>query len=249
MSDYASTSNIGVPSCGITCHEDYITFMPMPVVSKDCSDAISPPDQRMITNDFTTRIYVSPPDVPYDCNEMFTTTVYDKNDNGHQEVISSIGTSTIELTDKSEMASSSNSGQLPMYRLGSILNYPDSLTAYGHFAHYVPSIQEWVTGKTQFYTFAKGCYIEMYADQNGLNPDAIKMDGLPLSSYGYKLNHMNHFTKTYGHFIVPVTGYGLHTIESGANYVMYVICKNVLGAYDAAGYVAGFNKRKVQDSD
>uniref|UniRef100_A0AC35TRW0 CUB_2 domain-containing protein n=1 Tax=Rhabditophanes sp. KR3021 TaxID=114890 RepID=A0AC35TRW0_9BILA len=145
INPFASTSNNPDAPCGTSCYRDYTTFMMMPVVEKKCNDIISPSDQRMITNDFTTRLYVSPPSVPYDCNETFTMNIYDKEDNinGYQEIITSMGSSTIELTDKSEMASSTNAGQMPMYRLGSVLNHPDSLTAYGHFTHYVPSVQEW----------------------------------------------------------------------------------------------------------
>uniref|UniRef100_A0AC35TKC4 IgGFc_binding domain-containing protein n=1 Tax=Rhabditophanes sp. KR3021 TaxID=114890 RepID=A0AC35TKC4_9BILA len=220
--------------------------MPMPVVAKQCNDLLFPTDQRMITNDFTTRLYVSPPSVDSDCDEIFTVIVYDKNDNvnGHHEVITAVSPSTIDLTDKSEMASSSYSGQIPMYRLGSISNHPDSLTAYGHFAHIVPSLLEWVTGKSQFYTLAKDCYIEFYADQDGIDPDLIKVDGIILSNYDYTFNHMSYYKKKYGHFILALPGYGLHTLENGGSYVLYVICKNVNGPNDAAGYLTGYNQRK-----
>uniref|UniRef100_A0AC35TH59 Structural protein n=1 Tax=Rhabditophanes sp. KR3021 TaxID=114890 RepID=A0AC35TH59_9BILA len=146
------------------------------------------------------------------------------------------------------MASSTNAGQMPMYRLGSVLNHPDSLTAYGHFTHYVPSVQEWVTGKTQFFTLAKNCFVEMYTDQDGYNPDFITVDGIVLSRLNYTFIYMEYFKKKYGHFVLPVTGYGLHTIKNYGNYVIYVVCKNVNSAGDAAGYVAGFNKRKARSS-
>uniref|UniRef100_A0AC35TID4 C1q domain-containing protein n=1 Tax=Rhabditophanes sp. KR3021 TaxID=114890 RepID=A0AC35TID4_9BILA len=220
--------------------------MPMSVVAKQCNDLLFPADQRMITNDFTTRLYVSPPSVDSDCDEILTMVIYDENDNvnGYHQVITAASSDTIDLTDKSEMASSSYSGQIPMYRLGSILNHPDNLTAYGHFAHIVPSIQEWVTGKTQFYTLAKDRYIEFYADQDGIDPDLIKVDGIILSNYDYTFNHMPYYKKKYGHFILPLPGHGVHTFQNGGNYVLYVICKNVNGLYDAAGYLTGYNQRK-----
>uniref|UniRef100_A0AC35TQF3 CUB domain-containing protein n=1 Tax=Rhabditophanes sp. KR3021 TaxID=114890 RepID=A0AC35TQF3_9BILA len=182
---------------------------------------------------------------PTDCNEIFTITIYDKNDNinGDHKIIIAAEPSTIELTDKSEIASPTYSGQMPMYRLGSILSHPDSLTAYGHFAHYVPSVLEWVTGKTQFYTLAKDCYIQFYADPDGIDPDLIKVDGTSLSDFDYSFNHMSYFKKKYGHFIMSIPGYGLHTFDNGGNYILYVVCKNANGPY-ARGYLTGFNQRK-----
>uniref|UniRef100_A0AC35UF68 Phospholipid scramblase n=1 Tax=Rhabditophanes sp. KR3021 TaxID=114890 RepID=A0AC35UF68_9BILA len=217
----------------------------MPVVFKQCDTKLSRPDQRIISNNFTTRLYVSPPDVPSDCKEVFTMDVSDKAGTVNHETINDSGSSTIELTDKSEMGSSTNEGQTPMYRFGSIINYPDASAIFGHFAHYVPSIEEWVTGKSQFYTLAKECSIELYTDEDGFNPGLIKVDGIALSKFQYTLSYMKYFNKKFGYFIVPITGYGLHTIENGGNYVMYVVCKNVNGINDAAGYLAsGFNKRK-----
>uniref|UniRef100_A0AC35TNT3 Astacin domain-containing protein n=1 Tax=Rhabditophanes sp. KR3021 TaxID=114890 RepID=A0AC35TNT3_9BILA len=221
--------------------------MPMPVVSKGCNDAFSRADQRMITNDFTTRLYISPPDIPDHCNELFTMTVYDKNGDEYNETITSAGSSSVELADEYEKAFSTNAGEMRIYRFGSILNHPDNITGYGHFMHYIPSIQEWVKGKTQFYTLAKDCSIEFYADEDGYNPDLITVDGIVLSKYKYTFSYMKYFKKKYGHFILPITRYGLHTIENDGNYILYVICKNVNSAYDAAAYVTGFNKRKAQN--
>uniref|UniRef100_A0AC35TXX7 Velvet domain-containing protein n=1 Tax=Rhabditophanes sp. KR3021 TaxID=114890 RepID=A0AC35TXX7_9BILA len=180
--------------------------MPMPVVAKQCNGLLFPPDQRMISNDLTTRLYVSPPTVASECEEIFEITVYDKdnNANGHQEIITAIKPSTIDLTEKSEMGSSTDSGQMPMYRLGSIHIKPDHLTAYGHFVYYVPSVVEWVTGKTQFYTSAKDCHIEFYTDSNGIDPDLIKVDENILSTHNYKFNDMNYFKRQYGHFIMSM---------------------------------------------
>uniref|UniRef100_A0AC35TR02 IgGFc_binding domain-containing protein n=1 Tax=Rhabditophanes sp. KR3021 TaxID=114890 RepID=A0AC35TR02_9BILA len=64
---WTTTSNLEDDSCGLSCNVNYVTFMP--VVSKQCNDLLFPPDQRMITNDFTTRLYASPPSVDQDCVE------------------------------------------------------------------------------------------------------------------------------------------------------------------------------------
>uniref|UniRef100_A0AC35TUC4 BPH_2 domain-containing protein n=1 Tax=Rhabditophanes sp. KR3021 TaxID=114890 RepID=A0AC35TUC4_9BILA len=73
--------------------------------------------------------------------------VYDQNDplNGNEEVITVSKPNTISLTNKWEIGSSTNSGEMLIFRFGSIHIQPDNITAYGHFMHYVPSISEWVT--------------------------------------------------------------------------------------------------------
>uniref|UniRef100_A0AC35TLI2 IgGFc_binding domain-containing protein n=1 Tax=Rhabditophanes sp. KR3021 TaxID=114890 RepID=A0AC35TLI2_9BILA len=242
-SPFITESNFNYDACGDLICEDYTAFMLMPVVSKECNIMLRQPDQKIMRNDFTTRLYVSPPSVDNDCNESFSMDVYDENNNVKHELISAIGSSTIELTDKSEMGSSTSGGQIPMFRLGRVINSPGSPLTYGHFGHFVPSIREWVVGKTQFYTLATNCIIEFYADQDGYNPEFIKLDGIVISNYNF--NYMNYFKKKYGHFTIPVKGYGLHTFENWGNYVLYVICKNVNNnVYDSAGYVASFNQKK-----
>uniref|UniRef100_A0AC35UE73 IgGFc_binding domain-containing protein n=1 Tax=Rhabditophanes sp. KR3021 TaxID=114890 RepID=A0AC35UE73_9BILA len=235
--------------CGITCKPDYGTFMLSPLVPKQCNDLLFPPDQRLITNDFTSRVYVAPPSVSSKCNEVFSATFFDKNDNvnGDHIIITAYNRSFYDFGGKSpEMASSSYSGQMPMVRHGSVLNLPDTFTAYGHFLHYIPSILEWVTGKTQFYTLTKNCFMEFYADQEGSNADNIKIDGININNYDFTFKHMFYYKKTFGHFILELPGYGLHTIENSGNYVLYVVCKQVNGPYNAAGYLTGFNQRKQQ---
>uniref|UniRef100_A0AC35TVB1 IgGFc_binding domain-containing protein n=1 Tax=Rhabditophanes sp. KR3021 TaxID=114890 RepID=A0AC35TVB1_9BILA len=243
---YTAPNNVDDKECGKTCYPNYVSFMPMPVVSKKCNSLLSHPDQRMITHDFTKRLYISPPNVDLNCDETFSIDVYNKdNINGNIEIINTVGLSSFELKNTSEIALSTYSGQMPMYRLGSFHNEPDYLTAYGLFAHYVPSVKEWVTGKTQFYTLAKKCYLEFYTDADGSNIDFIKVDGLILKKYDVKLNKMNYFGTTFGHFIMPLDGYGLHTFENNGKYVLYVLCQNVNSAFDGAGYLTGFNKRNV----
>uniref|UniRef100_A0AC35TWW5 CUB domain-containing protein n=1 Tax=Rhabditophanes sp. KR3021 TaxID=114890 RepID=A0AC35TWW5_9BILA len=242
----ATTSNVDDRSCGFSCVRDSVTFMPIPVIQKQCYEIVAPPDETIITNDFTTRLYVTPPGVDASCKEDFQMTIYAKHDNntGLNKYIDHFGYSQIEMTDRSEMASSTYAGQMPMYRLGSIINLPDNRTAYGHFAHYIPVVEEWTTGLTNFHTLKKDCYIEFYVDQNGLNLDQIKVDGISLTKYTYTVNYMFYFKKQFGHFILPLHGYGLHSIENGGNYFLCVVCKNVNGPYNAVGYLAGFNKRR-----
>uniref|UniRef100_A0AC35U4K3 IgGFc_binding domain-containing protein n=1 Tax=Rhabditophanes sp. KR3021 TaxID=114890 RepID=A0AC35U4K3_9BILA len=231
---------------GLDCDDDITTAMMMPLVEKDCNARLSRPDQRMISNDFTTRVYISPPAVSDDCDELFAMTYFDQANNvdGFQEIITPIGSSTIELDGRLDIFSSTSSGVMPVYRFGSIHEGGDITYALGHFIHYIPSIDEWVTGKTQFFTLAKGCSIELYADVIGSDLNLVKLDGKALSTFAYTSTYLNYFNKRYGHFIVPVGGYGLHTIENGGRYVMYVICTAVNSPYDGQGYLTGFSKRR-----
>uniref|UniRef100_A0AC35TQ14 IgGFc_binding domain-containing protein n=1 Tax=Rhabditophanes sp. KR3021 TaxID=114890 RepID=A0AC35TQ14_9BILA len=249
MTPYIVSTDEADGECGFPCYQDYVTFFPSPVFFTECNGVLSPPDQRIITNDFTTRLYVSPPKKSSDCDEIFIMTIYNKEDNvnGDEEIITAIGSSTIDLRDKSEMGSSTSAGQMPIYRLGSARDYFDSLYEYGHFLHLVPSTEEWVTGKSQFYSLAKDCIIEFYTDQAGSDVNSILFDGKVLTKYGYIKDPMNYFKKTYFHFQVAVHGYGLHTLENDGKYVLYVICKHVNSVSDAAGYLTGFNRRKTQN--
>uniref|UniRef100_A0AC35U9K8 IgGFc_binding domain-containing protein n=1 Tax=Rhabditophanes sp. KR3021 TaxID=114890 RepID=A0AC35U9K8_9BILA len=235
-------------TCGASCMLDYTTFFVPPAVYKMCHGPnITSPDQRLMTNDFTTSVYITPPATQFDdCYEKFKMIVYEKSNNSTKGAgsVSSTGDSAIPLLNYPEIASSAISGLMPMYRFGSIFN-PRGVgpTGYGHFAHYIPSIQEWVTGNTQFYSLANNCFIEFFADVIGSNLNYIRLDGKPLNNYS--LNNLYYFGTTYGHFIMPVQGFGIHTFQNPGNYVLYVICQNVNSAYNAAGYVTGFNQRKV----
>uniref|UniRef100_A0AC35TQQ0 CUB domain-containing protein n=1 Tax=Rhabditophanes sp. KR3021 TaxID=114890 RepID=A0AC35TQQ0_9BILA len=246
-SRYASTANIDDDSCGFTCQSDYITFMPMPVTSKPCFAELTSSDQVLMTNDFTTRLYVSPPSVDSDCEDTLEMTVFERNNNvtGNTIKISHDGFSSIELSDKAEeVATTTKAGEMPMYRFGSIHIGPDNPTSASHFAHFVPTVQEWVTGKTQFYTLAKDCWLEFYTDIDGSDHDLIKIDNKNLSKYQFEQNTMNYFGKTFGHFMMSIKGYGLHTFENSGRYVLYIVCENVNGPNNAFGYLTGFNQRQ-----
>uniref|UniRef100_A0AC35U9I9 IgGFc_binding domain-containing protein n=1 Tax=Rhabditophanes sp. KR3021 TaxID=114890 RepID=A0AC35U9I9_9BILA len=241
---FATTSNSGTDgSCGQSCNRDYITFMPLPEHPKTCSNGALFHDHRMITSDLTTSLYIAPPTVPPTCDEVFSLSVFGINDNskGVSKIIPRTGTSSITLTDKPEVATNSKHGVMPMYRLGSILTKPDSLTAFGHIAHIVPSTAEWVSGKTQFFALGKDCVIEFY--KVGFATDSIRLDKAPLVKGSFTSNVLSYFGNKYAHGIVPITSYGLHTFETSGHYVLYVVCKNVNGPYNALGYLTGFNKR------
>uniref|UniRef100_A0AC35U2B1 COL8A n=1 Tax=Rhabditophanes sp. KR3021 TaxID=114890 RepID=A0AC35U2B1_9BILA len=133
---------------------------------------------------------------------------------------------------------------MPMYRLGSVHTQPDNITAWGLFIHYVPSTSEWVTGKSQFFTLAKNCFLEFYINEDGNNVDSIKVDNLNLSQYNYTQHNMNYFGSTFGHYIMPLNGYGVHSFENSGKYVLYVVCKHVNKLYSSSGYTTGFNLKK-----
>uniref|UniRef100_A0AC35TWB8 CUB domain-containing protein n=1 Tax=Rhabditophanes sp. KR3021 TaxID=114890 RepID=A0AC35TWB8_9BILA len=245
VTPWVTSSNFFDDSCGKSCYMNYVQLTPMPVVTKQCNVQLFPAEQRIITDDYTSKLYVSPPNVEGVCYENFALILYNKNNlNGEYKPIESFETNTISLETTSEIGSLSKAGQMPMYRFGSIMQKPDMVTSVGHFAHYVPSIQEWVTGETHFYTLENNCVIEFYADAIGSIPTFIELDKKPLSTYDYERKNMHYFANTYSRFSVKISGEGLHTFENNGNYVLYVVCDKLFWKYGAVGYVGGFNKRK-----
>uniref|UniRef100_A0AC35UE61 IgGFc_binding domain-containing protein n=1 Tax=Rhabditophanes sp. KR3021 TaxID=114890 RepID=A0AC35UE61_9BILA len=231
-------------SCGQSCNEDSVNFMPIASQPIVCDKPLVTPDQRMITNDFTTRLYVSPPSVETNCDASDTITVYDviNNVQGTKQEVSKFGFTAISLMNTEAAGFTTTSGQMSTNRFGSFFGASDHTTAFGNFMHYVPSISEWITGKSQFYTLAKNCYVELYTDSN---EDAIiKIDGIEIDGYIFKEQNIQLFGKNYIQYVVDMYKYGIHTIENSGNYVAYVICSNVNGPNNAAGYLTGFNQRK-----
>uniref|UniRef100_A0AC35TV21 IgGFc_binding domain-containing protein n=1 Tax=Rhabditophanes sp. KR3021 TaxID=114890 RepID=A0AC35TV21_9BILA len=204
-----------------------------------------PPDQRMITNDFTTRLHVSPPNLGANCNAITKITAYDENNNvrGTEQIVDKTGLTEISLINDEVAGFSTVGGQMSTNRFGSIIN-KDNIIPAGHFMHYIPSTSEWITGKTQFYTLAKDCILEFYADADGSNSDFIKIDGHNMDTLKYDRKLLPFFNNQYTQFVVEINGYGLHTIENYGKYVAYVICKHVNGPYNANGYLTGFNQKK-----
>uniref|UniRef100_A0AC35UEB7 IgGFc_binding domain-containing protein n=1 Tax=Rhabditophanes sp. KR3021 TaxID=114890 RepID=A0AC35UEB7_9BILA len=241
---YSSTS-ASVPYCGSSCFNDYISFMPISSSSQMCDTLLTPPDQRLITSDFTTRLYLSPSNFNSNCDDVSTITIYDdvNNVDGVEKTLN-VGDSTIiSLQNKDAIAFSSYNGQKVAYRFGSIMD-EDGITAFGHVAHYVPSVKEWLSGKSQFFTIGKHCYLEFYTDEDGSDPDLIKLDNRGLNAFKYDRTPLNFFGSTYIQFKVIIKSHGLHNFENDGNYISYVICKNVAGAFNSAGYLIGFNQRK-----
>uniref|UniRef100_A0AC35TIE0 IgGFc_binding domain-containing protein n=1 Tax=Rhabditophanes sp. KR3021 TaxID=114890 RepID=A0AC35TIE0_9BILA len=233
-SPYTVTSN-DVESVDI---EDFVQFMPIASQPSPCHSFLKHADQRMITNDFTTRLHVSQ---NLYCDTILNITVYKDNSAGIKQVVDKMGFTKISLMDSKVAGFSTNEGEISTNRFGSIL---ESGVTCGHFMHYVPSTREWLTKKTQFYTLARGCVLEFYADSDGSNTDFIKIDGHKMDTFKYSRKLIPFFDKQYTQFVVTINGYGLHTIENDGNYVAYVICKNVNGPYSADGYLAGFNQWK-----
>uniref|UniRef100_A0AC35TRT6 Uncharacterized protein n=1 Tax=Rhabditophanes sp. KR3021 TaxID=114890 RepID=A0AC35TRT6_9BILA len=241
---FTTTSNL-CTSRAPSCSRDFVQFMPIASQPLQCNSFLMPPDQRMITNDFTTRLHVSPPNLGANCNAITKITVYDENNNvrGTEQIVDKMGFTKISLMNDEVAGFSTVGGQMSTNRFGSIID-KDGITALGHFMHYVPSTSEWVTGKTQFYTLAKDCILEFYADATGSNAELIKIDGHNMDTLKFDHIPILFFEQKYSQFVVKINGYGLHTIENYGKYVAYVICKHVNGPYNANGYLTGFNQRK-----
>uniref|UniRef100_A0AC35TU50 IgGFc_binding domain-containing protein n=1 Tax=Rhabditophanes sp. KR3021 TaxID=114890 RepID=A0AC35TU50_9BILA len=239
---YATTSNT-ISLCGVSCIDNYVTFMPTASSLKPCNTLLTPPDQRMITNHFTTRLHLSPPNLGSFCSAITSITVYDGVDNiqGTEEIVDKMGFTEISLMNNAFAGFSTDIGEVNTNRFGSITD-GNKITNFGHFMHYVPSTVEWLSGKTQFFTSAKKCVLEFYADADGSNGKFIKIDGSILETLKFDRTPLPIFENKYSQFIVTINGYGLHTIENPGKYVAYVICEN--GPTDAAGYLTGFNQRK-----
>uniref|UniRef100_A0AC35TSI6 Peptidase A1 domain-containing protein n=1 Tax=Rhabditophanes sp. KR3021 TaxID=114890 RepID=A0AC35TSI6_9BILA len=241
----ASTTTNLPKTCGASCNKDYVTFMPIPSQPIMCNSALKTPDQRMITNDFTTRLHVSPPNVGFNCNEVPKMTVYNdiNNAQGTEQIVADSGLTAIWLMNNKAAAFSTFSGQMTTNRFGSIID-TDGITAHGHFMHYAPSTQEWVTGKTQFFTLANNCILEFYADLQGSDANVIKIDSHPLSSLKFDKKPLSFFGNKYFHFQLNIKGYGLHSIKNKGKFISYIICKSVNGPNNTAGYLTSFNQWK-----
>uniref|UniRef100_A0AC35UEI9 IgGFc_binding domain-containing protein n=1 Tax=Rhabditophanes sp. KR3021 TaxID=114890 RepID=A0AC35UEI9_9BILA len=245
-SPHSTTSDNGNDgSCGAHCYNDFVQFMPIPSQPIKCGSALKIPDQRMITDDYTTRLHVSAPNSVTNCDSSIT--VYaDVNDiNGTKQNVDNMGFTQISLMNTEFSGFSTYDSQLSTNRFGSIFGN-DGLDTYGHFMHYVPSTEEWLTGKTQFYTLAKDCVLEIYADNSDSNAvNAIKLDGYPLSALKYYSKNIPFFGSRYTQYVSNMQGYGLHKLESDSNsYVAYVLCQSVNAFFNANGYLVGFNRRK-----
>uniref|UniRef100_A0AC35TGQ9 IgGFc_binding domain-containing protein n=1 Tax=Rhabditophanes sp. KR3021 TaxID=114890 RepID=A0AC35TGQ9_9BILA len=236
-------------SCGSICYTDFVQFMPIASQPIQCNSILTGPDQRMVTDDFTTRLHVSPPNVGANCNAITNISVYNGNFGHKDQAVDSMGFTQISLMNNEFAGISTYGGQVSTNRFGSIFVSDgvagDSPIMYGHFMHYLPSTREWVQGKTQFYTLAKRCALEIYADNSNANAvNEINIDGHVLGSLIYQRNDIPFFKTRYSQFIVSVKGYGLHKIEFNGKYVAYVICDGVNSYVNANGYLTGFNQRK-----
>uniref|UniRef100_A0AC35UHD1 IgGFc_binding domain-containing protein n=1 Tax=Rhabditophanes sp. KR3021 TaxID=114890 RepID=A0AC35UHD1_9BILA len=267
------------------CARDHAAMMLIPNLVKQCNQQHLPQEQRIMTSDFTSKLFISPP-VSSDCDEKFKVTVFDDNKlaSGKEMEVSKIGSTNITFVDRKEMALVSVSGVMPTIRFGTFfdgstpINYGKEMEVskigstnitfvdrkemalvsvsgvmptirfgtffdgstpinYGHYTHYVPSTAEYVTGKTQFYTLAKNCVLEVYTD----NAESFKLDGS--SGQFTTITPLSVLSQKYTHILFNIKGLGIHTFESSANYVAYVVCRQVNGIHDSAGYLTGFNRR------
>uniref|UniRef100_A0AC35TJ27 PA14 domain-containing protein n=1 Tax=Rhabditophanes sp. KR3021 TaxID=114890 RepID=A0AC35TJ27_9BILA len=244
-SPHATTNNLE-NSCGSSsCNEDFVQFMPIASQPLQCNSYLYPPDQRMCAKDYTTRLHISPPNLGLNCDAISQITVYNNINNmrGNQEVVDKAGFTKIDLINNGVAGFSTIAGQVSTNRLGSAFD-ENGIIANGHFMHYVPSTREWLTGKSSFYTLAKDCVLEFYADADGSNDELIKINGHTLDTLKYEHTPILFFEQRYSQFVVNINGYGLHTIENHGKYVAYVICKHVNGPYNAHGYLTGSKKGK-----
>uniref|UniRef100_A0AC35UCR0 IgGFc_binding domain-containing protein n=1 Tax=Rhabditophanes sp. KR3021 TaxID=114890 RepID=A0AC35UCR0_9BILA len=231
-------STTGDSSCGKICCKNYMTTMLLANTVKKCNQPTLSQEQRIITNDFSSRLYISPP-VASDCAEDFTVRVFDNNKlaGGEEIIISKTGYTNYTFAERREISLVSSSGDMSVIRYGTVFHNGDLQTNYGHFAHYVPSTREFVTGKSQFYALANDCALEVYTS----NTDNIKLDGADVESIKTGLVGLG---GKYTQILINIQGLGIHTFESAGHYVSYVVCRQVNGIYDSTGYLTGFNKRK-----
>uniref|UniRef100_A0AC35U789 CUB_2 domain-containing protein n=1 Tax=Rhabditophanes sp. KR3021 TaxID=114890 RepID=A0AC35U789_9BILA len=230
--------------CGKTCFQDYVAFMPIGSSLKKCGSTTTLPEERFITHHYASRIYVSPPHVDDSCNDNSKITVYDDITDlaGRAVPVSKSGATAISLINKNQTGFLTYEGEMSTYRLGSIVQ-GDGMTAFGHFASYLPSIQEWITGPTQFYTLAKDCVLELYISAPVINLKFVTIDGIPLANLNHTETYIDLFDRNLMQYVIPIQGYGVHSLANGAGTsVSFVVCKNVNGIHNAAGYLTGFNK-------
>uniref|UniRef100_A0AC35TJD5 CUB_2 domain-containing protein n=1 Tax=Rhabditophanes sp. KR3021 TaxID=114890 RepID=A0AC35TJD5_9BILA len=222
---------------------NYISFMPISSGDKTCHKKLTTPDRRMITNDFTSSIYVSPTIYGGKCDEVDTITIYNGTETGVVEEVSNFGATNISFVDQKQVGTSTNGGFMPIFRFVSIFSGQDGSTTFGHSAHYIPSTEEWVTGITYFHTLAAKCKLEVYI--KSFDTETTKIDDKDVKK-NVKIvrKSMDMFNHKYDQFISEIKGYGTHKIESTGSYIAYVICESVNSIYDAAAYLTAFNKRK-----
>uniref|UniRef100_A0AC35TXW3 IgGFc_binding domain-containing protein n=1 Tax=Rhabditophanes sp. KR3021 TaxID=114890 RepID=A0AC35TXW3_9BILA len=248
-----TSNSITTDYCGTTCLSDYVTFMPIGVNEKKCKFESNQPEENMITNDFTSRIYIYPTYQDGICNDKLTATVYDDITNlarGTTIDISLYGKSSVSLVNKKQTGVLTYDGPLRSYRQGAILE-SDGITAHGHFAHYLPMTKEWVEGNYQFFTLAKDCVLEFYVqgepNTNSIDLNHIKIDGTPVTNMTFTTKVIELFDTNVSQYAVSIKGYGIHTFvnEGSGKSVGYVICKNVNSPSSGMGYLTGFNMAQV----
>uniref|UniRef100_A0AC35TWN8 IgGFc_binding domain-containing protein n=1 Tax=Rhabditophanes sp. KR3021 TaxID=114890 RepID=A0AC35TWN8_9BILA len=243
-SPFVTASDLPSDYCGASCKQDYVIFMPIGSELKKCGTTTSLPEERMTTDDFATRFYTSPPNVVDSCKDISRITIYDDITDlaGRAIKVSPFGSTAISLINKHQSGFLTYEGQMSTYRQGSIVQ-ADGITAFGHFIHYLPATNEWISGSTQFFTLAKNCYLEFYIKADKIDLNYVKIDQTPLTNLTYTTKDIVLFANNIKQFTTPITGYGVHTFANDAGIsVSYVVCKSVNGPYNAAGYLTGFNK-------
>uniref|UniRef100_A0AC35UDE0 Glutamate receptor n=1 Tax=Rhabditophanes sp. KR3021 TaxID=114890 RepID=A0AC35UDE0_9BILA len=239
-----ATTSADLEFCGDTCKPNYVTYMPLPIDSQVCNQQFNQNDTRMITANFTSSVYVAPPVAKGTCNEQFQVAIFDDEHmtTGYYETVAPDNLKTVDVTGQNQIAITSNVGPVAMYRFGSIVG-ADQVTAFGHFGHYIPSTNEWITEAIQFFVLDINCYLEVYTDKKGSDVSNMLLDNAKLVDFHKQ--GIEFFSNAYSQFIIKVSGYGLHTYQNPGKFIAYVVCKNVNGMYDSAGYLTGFNKMKV----
>uniref|UniRef100_A0AC35UCW5 IgGFc_binding domain-containing protein n=1 Tax=Rhabditophanes sp. KR3021 TaxID=114890 RepID=A0AC35UCW5_9BILA len=244
ISPLSSSSN-NPKLCGVSCYRDYASMIVPPVVKATCGALLSHPDMRVLTSEYSLLMFIAPPNAQ-SCNEDFTFKVFDDIDPiiGTEFTVDSFGSSDVALSTRNQIGVVSYTAQLPATRFGGWVQ-EDGLTSYGHFLTYVPSTTEYVIGKTNFFTYATGCLLEIYISAKDNDLMTMKLDNVPFNSLDFDKKHLAMFDKAYVRFLINVTGYGLHSFKAEQKYVAYVICKQVNSAFDTVGYITGYNKRTL----
>uniref|UniRef100_A0AC35TFZ7 IgGFc_binding domain-containing protein n=1 Tax=Rhabditophanes sp. KR3021 TaxID=114890 RepID=A0AC35TFZ7_9BILA len=226
------------------CGSDLGIYIAQPSASLNCNAWKTFEERKMMDSEFSAVLAISPP-LKKDCSYQFGL-IHKKSTQDIIEDNSLLETMglRIDMEEDEQMFLSSKDGSFKTVRFGGIrTNYTNNLI--GSFMHFVPSINEYITGETIFHLPNYECVLEVYTTLDTFLSDCY-FDSEKLDS---KLTSVDHFADIEGNYIKMILnlhGYiGIHDFFSPGKYISYVICKNVGGPNTAIGYVTGFDKIKA----
>uniref|UniRef100_A0AC35TFJ9 EGF-like domain-containing protein n=1 Tax=Rhabditophanes sp. KR3021 TaxID=114890 RepID=A0AC35TFJ9_9BILA len=238
-----STKGNDAKNC-VGCKESYVSYMPIPSKNEVCPRKGVAGDKRIISADFTMDIFFSSPLLTSTCTkEAIVSLVTENFKDGTTAITVNKDVQTSFAMNSHYVATSSVNGKIPTYRFGGAKadRFNPSTTLSGKIAHYVPSMDEWVTGTTEFFTFMFHCVLEVYAEDTGSTFD-LSMDGGVINPRLFlKSEKIKFFGKPFVRYEISVSGERQHTFEAKRKYVAYVVCPKIEPSNVAYGYLTGFN--------